>query len=278
MQGEEPPSYESHFDEGSAVLLEKLRLVASKYELAGGAIAELRRLEGYKIVVIADDSGSMHTPVSPGRTRWHELCERVIPIVEIACCLASGIDLYFLNRPPAFGIADAKQVRNLFKKAPGGGTPMTQTYKRVLKDKLAKGEDKVLVVVATDGVPNSLEQFKAALVLRGGFEPYRCPTSIMACTDSEAEVGWLNHLDDTVPYLDVVDDFASERQQVLQTQGRDFPFSMGDYLVKTLCGPISNVYDSVDERRLTRPELSRYLGVPESELPRTSACDNCVIL
>jgi len=42
--------------------LEKLKAVAAKYELAGGAIAKLRKLSSYDIVVVADDSGSMRAP------------------------------------------------------------------------------------------------------------------------------------------------------------------------------------------------------------------------
>jgi len=35
-------------------------------------------------------------------------------------------------------------------------------------------------------------------------------------------------LDKTIPNLDVVDDYKSEKQEILKVQGKDFPFSYGD--------------------------------------------------
>ncbi len=68
---------------------------------------KLRILEGYKIIVICDDSGSMDTPVtSPGSkafeklpTRWDELKNTVSIIVDIGAILdKNGVDVHFLNR------------------------------------------------------------------------------------------------------------------------------------------------------------------------------------
>lgn len=39
---------------------------------------------------------------------------------------------------------------------------------------------------------------------------------------------YLNHWDQEIPNLDVVDDYRSERKQILAVQGKDFPFSFGD--------------------------------------------------
>jgi len=48
--------------------------------------------------------------------------------------------------------------------------------------------------------------------------------------------------------LDVVDDYRSEKSQILACQGPNFPFSYGDYIVKILMGPIDEWFDNLDER------------------------------
>ena len=39
---------------------------------------------------------------------------------------------------------------------------------------------------------------------------------------------YLNDWDQKIPNLDVVDDYRTEKKQILACQGRDFPFSFGD--------------------------------------------------
>lgn len=270
----------------SNLKLENLKRVAMKYELAGGAILKLRKLERYDIVVIADDSSSMNSPAhdpsadNPFQaipSRWEELKKRVMEIVEIATCLdQDGIDLYFLNRPPVYNVHDNDTAMACFAEPPRGYTPLTQCYQRVLDEKLASAEASVLVVLATDGEPNAMDpngtwrrdsqRFRQLLQTRGGYRPAKCPTAIMACTDSEAEVGWLNELDDSIQNLDVIDDYRSEREEVLRVQGRRFPFTAGDYVVKTLLGAIDPLYDNLDEKKLSRTQLAEYTGRPISEL------------
>ncbi|CAF1536043.1 unnamed protein product [Rotaria sordida] len=51
--------------------------------------------------------------------------------------------------------------------------------------------------------------------------------------------------------MDVADDYRSEREEIRKVQGKNFPFSFGDYVVKILMGPIDNWFDPLDERRVT---------------------------
>lgn len=39
---------------------------------------------------------------------------------------------------------------------------------------------------------------------------------------------YLNNWDRNIPNLDVVDDYKSEKKQIRDCQGKDFPFSFGD--------------------------------------------------
>jgi hypothetical protein len=39
---------------------------------------------------------------------------------------------------------------------------------------------------------------------------------------------YLNDWDKKIPNLDVVDDYGTEKKQILACQGKDFPFTFGD--------------------------------------------------
>jgi len=273
--------------------MNRLRKIAEKYELAGGAVAKLRQLEKYDIVVIADDSSSMQNPAHDINkndpfanipSRWEELRERIIQMAEIATCLdPDGIDIYFLNGAPAMNVTSVEYIKTLFAISPQGYTPLSACYKKVLDEKVRGGERPCIIIVATDGEPNKqlpngswvsdLTGFRDLLMRRDGLQSTRCPTTIMACTDSEHEIGWLNELDDSVPNIDVVDDYQAEKEEILEKQGRGFHFSMGDYIVKTLIGPIDPVYDTLDEKKLNKLQIAEYLG----EDPPPESCP-CVIL
>jgi hypothetical protein len=41
-------------------------------------------------------------------------------------------------------------------------------------------------------------------------------------------MSYLNNWDKQIPDLDVVDDYKSEKAEILAKQGRSFPFSFGD--------------------------------------------------
>jgi hypothetical protein len=41
-------------------------------------------------------------------------------------------------------------------------------------------------------------------------------------------MAYLNDWDRTIPNLDVVDDYKSEKKEILACQGKSFPFSYGD--------------------------------------------------
>ncbi len=115
------------------------------------------------------------------------------------------------------------------------------------------------------------------LAHRDGFSPAKSPTVIMACTDSQDEIGWLQALDDQAPNVDVVDDYEAERKEILaiqvrrrwrtcthththttdpharaRGQGPNFHFTLGDYVAKTLLGAVDDLYDGLDEAKLSK--------------------------
>jgi hypothetical protein len=242
--------------------MQKLRSLAQRLEIRPDFVARLRALEGFAIAVICDDSGSMNTPVAaaPGAspfatraTRWTELMETVSTVVELATCLADrGVDVHFLNRPPMLGVVHAQQVQAAFQHAPPQGfTPLTRALQYVLAaNREALRERKLLLLIATDGQPTddngnvNIEGFLQALRLK----PAACFVQIMACTDDEASVAYLNEADSSIERLDVTDDYRSERSEVQRAQGAGFAFSFGDYVVKSLLAPVDPYFDKLDER------------------------------
>ena len=83
--------------------LERLRSLCLANEIRADYAAKLRQLEGYDIVFLADDSGSMNTPTEAAKgsdpfarqsTRWSELQNFTSRVVDLAACLdPDGIDL-----------------------------------------------------------------------------------------------------------------------------------------------------------------------------------------
>ncbi len=62
--------------------------------------------------------------------------------------------------------------------------------------------------------------------------------TFLACTDDLQAVNYLSQWDKRIPNVDVMDDYRSECVEVHRTRGRNFPFSFGDYIVKSLLGAV----------------------------------------
>lgn len=107
-------------------------------------------------------------------------------------------------------------------------------------------------MIATDGAPTDddghlqiNELYRTLKNERGADHPV--PVTIIACTgkqhlwkkrtgkeillfgiDDDESMAYLNEWDKKLPNLDVVDDYKSERKEILECQGKNFPFSFGD--------------------------------------------------
>ena len=62
--------------------------------------------------------------------------------------------------------------------------------------------------------------------------------TFLACADDLEAVNYLSNWDKSMPNLDVMDDYRSERAEIQRVRGPNFPFSFGDYIVKALLGSI----------------------------------------
>ncbi|CAF0795701.1 unnamed protein product [Rotaria sordida] len=236
-----------------------------QYNINETFATKLRGLHGYEIVFICDDSGSMKTPIGSvsgsGRqqsTRWEELKKTVSIVVDLASTVdPDGVDLYFLNRKPLLHVHSSKELIPTFAIPPNGATPIVRVLRQVLHDKKQEIQKrKLLIVIATDGIPTdnngqpNVPDFYQVLA-RERIPIDRVPVTIMACTDDQKCMSYLNDWDRAIPNLDVVDNYESEKEEILAIQGKSFPFSFGDYVVKILMGGVDSWFDMLDERKVS---------------------------
>ncbi|RMZ97569.1 von willebrand factor [Brachionus plicatilis] len=246
----------------------------SKHEISVDYANRLQYLYGFKTVFIFDDSGSMNSELddsplnktsSQRATRWNELEYFASISLEIANLFdPNGCDVYFLNhQPPIKNIKSVPDFLNYFRQfRPGGYTPLTKTLNQVLNDnaQIVSYEKKLLVIIVTDGEPTDqsgkidIDGFHKCLLSRKPKD--RIFTNIIACTDEQESIDYLNKWDKSIPNLDVVDDFRSEKKQILKAKGSKFRFSYGDYVVKCLLGSVDKTLDKCDETSKEKCTLS----------------------
>lgn len=222
-------------------MMNKLKGILQRFKITIAEANDLVVLQDYEMVVIADDSGSMRTG-----SRWTELNETVTEIVEIASCFdESGVDVFFLNRRPILGVRHAteKRFKAAFANRPSGTTPLTKTLQTVTRK--TAGERPVLLFILTDGVPDKgTRTFKRTL--KNELATHKLRVQIMACTEDDNAVGWLNTLDVELEGVDVTDDYRSEEREVRNKRPKS-RFTRGDWVMKAVLGPVSDKFDAWDE-------------------------------
>jgi hypothetical protein len=167
----------------------------------------------------------------------------------------SGLDLYFLNRATMLNVTSSQQLHAVFSTPASGLTPITPVLQHVLQAKRAIAQERnLLVIIATDGAPTNAqgEVDTAALrhVLVSERDTSKVHVQFVACTDDDSTMAYLNEWDRKIPNVDVVDDYHSEKAEVLAAQGSNFKFSFGDYIVKILLGSIDPEFDLLDEKKV----------------------------
>ena len=192
-------------------------------------------------------------PIDSGhKTRWGELKEVVKICIKIATIFdTDGIDIHFLNRNCLKNVKSYEEAKHYLNIIPCGRTPLTKCTRDLL-DIHRDNPKEVLLVIATDGVPTdnygypNLENFKQVIRNKNHNKFY---VSFLACSDQELDIGYLNTLDVEIPNVDVLDDYISERKEVLDAQGSDFHYTFGDHVARLLLGPLFPEIDALDEKQ-----------------------------
>jgi hypothetical protein len=233
--------------------------------VCGHTLSDLMYLGSFDIHVVVDDSGSMARRIlGAGRkTRWDELKEVVSAVIDLASALdENGIQVSFLNRGVYDGVTEFKQVKKAFGKRPKGATPLRAAFEYAVDSAEGGADGKpLLVVVATDGVPTvpgdadaiDTDAFIHAVKARDGAQVF---VSFLACSSNDEEVAWLNGLDVGDCTLDVLDDYTTEKKEVMQHQTHeDFKYTLGLHTARLLLGPIFPSYDHMDEKDITNSSV-----------------------
>jgi len=249
--------------------------ISKKYEIDLCHNENICELAKYYIYFILDDSGSMNSRTENG-TRWKELHIMVQKLTEICNSINQyGVNISFLNKSETYNITNYNDIYTLLSFDPCGSTPTCERLQTILNipSNLPK-----LIVLFTDGCPDGgnvgLTNFYNLLKTR---DAEKNRITIIACTDNDQDVEFLNRLDKEIQYIDVVDDYKSEKLEILKKQGSSFPFSYGDYLIKSLLSTINPIYDNFDEKKIEIIE-DQYGNRKMQYCYNNHSNDSCIIL
>lgn len=238
-----------------------------------------------------------------GCSRWAEIQETVEYHAQMAALLENPTVFRLLNDPGAMAgpmqfsiaergpefIADDLNVALTTIKAasPSGVTPLSLHVREIRENILSMLDDlsgtgqKVVVVLATDGLPSDnfgvtgtpqLNEFKNALRSLEGLPVW---IVIRLCTDEESVVNFYNELDSQLELsMEVIDDFTGEAQEVYE-HNKWLNYCLPLQRIREM-GFTHKLFDLLDERPLTKDELREFLvlifgvhafdGVPDPQV------------
>ena len=240
--------------------------ILSRYDITGLYAQHLNKLAGFKIVCICDDSTSMRERLGNGKTKWDELRQSIEIVLDIAAAYNVDSDVLFLNRPGFRNVKHISQLNEQFTTPPTGLTPLAASFKMALESNRNElTERKLLILIFTDGSPTSanadskmaINEFKHSLQNRSPID--KIFVTIVACTDDDYALEYLNNWDRQIKNLDVVDDYESEKKEVYsqkRSKKNRVAFSFGDYIVKIMLGSFVREIDEIDEEKKSNFQCS----------------------
>jgi hypothetical protein len=200
----------------------------------------------------------------------------------MAALLEAPTSFRLLNptyRKDVFGVAergrehiqeDLREALSTIREvSPCGVTPLSERVREIattiesMKDDLfAKGQ-KVVIVLATDGLPSDkygdstqwhLKDFKNALQSLEGLPVW---VVIRLCTDDEDVVEFYNNIDSHLEIsLDVLDDFLAEAIEVYE-HNKWLNYALPLHRMREM-GFYHKLFDLIDERPMTRDEIKDF--------------------
>jgi hypothetical protein len=243
----------------------KLALVLHQFEVCVADSKTLSQLLDYSIIVLADDSGSMNKKDTNGSiekrpyTRWQALQETLALLADFVGAMhpAEGLDVHFLNRQPVLGIRSGTDQHFLscFEQLPVGSTPTTDALlhvRQALRRRYEADGQKQLLLIMSDGEPNGgVPRFTRTVeaILK---KETHLAIHLMALTDHQESVEYLESVVENVELVHVTWDFEVEKRHALLT-GRCKQFNRSDWLTKALLGSVVDKYGHEWESAKTDP-------------------------
>jgi len=248
---------------------------------------------------IVDNSGSMmtgdgHRLVETGYskdvkfvscTRWAEIQETVEYHIQIAALLGAPTVFRLMNDPgkmtgpQQFSIGergpdsipeDVNLALNTIRAAsPIGVTPLSDHVREIrenvmaMRDALVQQGQRVVIVLATDGLPSNnygvsnsgtLKEFKDCLRSLEGLPVW---IVVRLCTDEDQVVDFYNDLDCELELsFEVIDDFVGEAEEIYE-YNKWLNYALPLHRIREM-GFSHKLFDLLDERALTKDELRQF--------------------
>jgi hypothetical protein len=264
---------------------------------------------------VVDNSGSMskndgHRMVETKKkddvkmvscTRWTEIQETVNYHAQMAALLQAPTVFRLLNDPgrvngpQQFSIAERGEeylnedlmiAHKTMRTSPSGLTPLAEHVREIrenirsMESSLLRDGTKVVVVLATDGLPTDVGgicdtrtkgEFVRALQLLEGLPVW---VVIRLCTDEDDVVDFYNELDSQLEFpLEVLDDFEGEAKEVYE-HNKYLNYALSLHRCREM-GYHNRLFDLLDERQLTKDEIrdlcvllfgqAQFDGVPDPQ-------------
>eukprot|EP00536_Pseudo-nitzschia_multiseries_P012053 jgi/Psemu1/298004/fgenesh1_pm.441_\ len=237
--------------------------------------------DGHRIVQTTNSSNVRFVDCS----RWSEIQETVEYHAQIAALLEAPTVFRLLNDPgrmagpQQFSIGErgsgfiqedlSVALKTIKSVSPSGVTPLSEHVREIranimaMRDTLTQAGQKVVVVLATDGLPSDnagysgphqLNEFKNALRSLEGLPVW---IVVRLCTDEDNVVEFYNDLDAQLELsLEVLDDFMGEAQEVYE-HNKWLNYALPMHRIREM-GFSHKLFDMLDERKLTRDELREF--------------------
>lgn len=269
-------------------------LVSEKGYPLGLANALRGSLEAFPLRIwIVDNSGSMAS--SDGSrfikaaggykkvqsTRWAELGDVVSGMGELTTLLGVRTDFHLLNPPagrgqfvsvgpdsagpsapaPAGQTVSLDELKGLMATSPTGSTPLDASVNRICDmigpkaDKLRAHGQKVVVVIATDGMPNDRRAFLTAMQRLQALPVW---TVVRLCTNDDSITEYYSNLDkDLESPLEVLDDICGEAAEVRKVNS----FLVYGPALHQLreWGLHEKLFDLLDEQRMIPSQVKQFV-------------------
>lgn len=269
---------------GSDAALEEIGRLFAKYEIPIGMIGKLLALQKFDLLeFIVDDSSSMDIPIiknpSPGcKKRWDEAQVRLKTMIEILAYIPTPtVVITFLNRemrielergkdPDLFIDSAVKEIDRVFANPPYGSTPILAALNSSFRK---NGNKSVARYFFGDGVPDGGKEEISAIskLVQNRENPERSPITFFPCSDKEKDIEWMEQVEESAPFCAGLDDYNSEKEEILKDQGAALPYSYGLYLVSSLVAAMNpRDLDALDESTpIRRSVLNEIYGIQYSE-------------
>jgi hypothetical protein len=276
--------------------LDQLSEYFTQYEVPVGMINKLMALQLYRLDFIIDDSGSMNglSDVSmaeatrflfPGAaahydkhqrmTRWQEAENRLHILIDILSFIpVPCLEIHFLNASNVISLPRVGKDPGVFQREAHEVIHRTFAtidvkYKtpthRVLSTAIQQAglhPEPTIIYFFTDGVPSDASTDTVAQLLIHRPNPQHSAITLISCSDNDDEVDWMKEVEEIAPFCSEIDDFKTEKEEVIYDQGSAFPYTKGFWLISQLVAAINpDDLDAMDENLpFTKNTLDNMLG------------------